>query len=147
MTIERPKSILLLPGLLALLNIAVLAAEFPEPYDSEPDQKTPRLSPKEAAEQFKVPEGFHITLFAGEPDQICAACLGAHINAGAAGGFLSIMHFFAHEPVLHGRARAGHHRWRQAVLLHHRDLLSRWKVYTFEPDPLKDLASVFKRVV
>jgi hypothetical protein len=91
--------------------------------------------------------GRHAALFAGEPDQICAACLGAHINAGAAGGFLSIMHFFAHEPVLHGRARAGHHRWRQAVLLHHRDLLSRWKVYTFEPDPLKDLASVFKRVV
>ena len=55
--------------ILALLSAGFMSAgEFPEPYDSEPDQKTPRLSPKEAADQFKVPEGFHVTLFAGEPD-------------------------------------------------------------------------------
>ena len=49
-------------------GVNTLAGEFPEIYDTEPDTKTPRLAPLAAAEQFKVPEGFKVALFAGEPD-------------------------------------------------------------------------------
>ncbi|HYG75174.1 MAG TPA: PVC-type heme-binding CxxCH protein [Planctomycetota bacterium] len=58
-----------LAGILGIgVGVNTLAGEFPEIYDTEPDTKTPRLAPLAAAEQFKVPDGFKVTLFAGEPD-------------------------------------------------------------------------------
>jgi putative membrane-bound dehydrogenase-like protein len=51
-----------------LIAANAIAADFPEIYDTEPDTKTPRLAPLAAAEQFKVPDGFKVSLFAGEPD-------------------------------------------------------------------------------
>ncbi|HVW37779.1 MAG TPA: PVC-type heme-binding CxxCH protein, partial [Pirellulales bacterium] len=44
------------------------ADEFPQPYDSETDLSAPRLSPAEAAAGFKTPDGFHVGVFASEPD-------------------------------------------------------------------------------
>lgn len=47
-----------------------LAAEsdFPQPYDSETDLSAVRLSPDAAAAAFRVPDGFHVGVFAAEPD-------------------------------------------------------------------------------
>lgn len=63
---------LLLPAVLstALLSMAfVLAADFPVPYNSDPDgQKGPLQSPAEAAAGFKMPAGFKVQVFAAEPD-------------------------------------------------------------------------------
>jgi len=63
---------LLLPAVLssALLSLAcVLAAEFPVPYNSDPDgHKGPPQSPAEAAAGFKMPAGFRVQVFAAEPD-------------------------------------------------------------------------------
>jgi putative membrane-bound dehydrogenase-like protein len=43
------------------------AEDFPEIYDSEPPNHVP-LSPQDALARFKAPAGFHVTLFAAEPD-------------------------------------------------------------------------------
>lgn len=43
------------------------AAEFPAPYNTEPDQKGP-MPAAEAAAQMKLPPGFKATVFAAEPD-------------------------------------------------------------------------------
>lgn len=51
-----------------LAAVSVQADEFPQPYDSETDLSAPRLSPAEAAAGFKTPEGFHVGVFASEPD-------------------------------------------------------------------------------
>ena len=44
-----------------------LAAEFPQPYNSEPGNPSP-MSAKDALKALKLPEGFKATLFAAEPD-------------------------------------------------------------------------------
>ena len=55
-------------SLLLLLTTFVLrAAEFPAPYNTEPDQSKP-MSPAEALTKMKLPPGFKATLFASEPD-------------------------------------------------------------------------------
>lgn len=44
------------------------ASDFPEVFNSEPDPTLAPPSPEEALEQFSLPEGFSVNLFAGEPD-------------------------------------------------------------------------------
>lgn len=44
------------------------ADDFPRPYDSETDLSARRLEPDEAAAAFSVPDGFHVSVFAAEPD-------------------------------------------------------------------------------
>lgn len=51
-----------------LVAAGASADEFPQPYDSETDLSAPRLAPAEAAEAFRTPEGFHVGVFASEPD-------------------------------------------------------------------------------
>ncbi|MBE7495042.1 MAG: c-type cytochrome [Verrucomicrobiaceae bacterium] len=55
--------------LLSLLFLSHLAhsADFPALYNSEPGNPSP-MSPQEALEALKLPEGFKATLFAAEPD-------------------------------------------------------------------------------
>ena len=60
----RPTPVLLLA---AALVQAGLAADFPEPYNSEPGNPDP-MSPQEALQALNLPEGFEATLFAAEPD-------------------------------------------------------------------------------
>ena len=45
-----------------------LQAEFPQPYNSEPDTKSAPMPAAEAAAKFTVPPGFKVRLFAAEPD-------------------------------------------------------------------------------
>ena len=54
---------------LAILALGPLSAaqEFPEPYDSQ-DPGAGLLSPGEALEGIRLPDGFRATLFAAEPD-------------------------------------------------------------------------------
>ncbi len=56
---------ILLPS--ALLALTVQAAEFPTPYNSEPD-KTGPMPAAEAAAKMTLPPGFKATVFAAEPD-------------------------------------------------------------------------------
>lgn len=56
---------ILLPLLFAVA--ALRAADFPAPYDTEPD-KTGPLPPAEAAAKFQLPPGFKASVFAAEPD-------------------------------------------------------------------------------
>ncbi len=55
---------------LSLIVSATLlsADEFPEIYNSEPDQSAQPPSPEEALSMFELPEGFAANLFAGEPE-------------------------------------------------------------------------------
>lgn len=53
---------------LFLLATSLYAADFPQPYDSEPNKSIPFLSPADAAAAIRVPEGFHVGVFAAEPD-------------------------------------------------------------------------------
>ncbi len=46
---------------------AAVGTPFPEIINNEPSQER-LLSPEEALAKIKVPEGFHVSLFAGEPD-------------------------------------------------------------------------------
>jgi len=41
---------------------------FPEPFNTEPETSGRALPPEEAAKGFRVPDGFHVTVFAAEPD-------------------------------------------------------------------------------
>lgn len=55
-------------GLLATtLTIAIQAADFPTPYNTEPSKTSP-LPPAEAVKSFHLPEGFRATVFAAEPE-------------------------------------------------------------------------------
>ncbi|WP_435017422.1 PVC-type heme-binding CxxCH protein [Tundrisphaera sp. TA3] len=45
-----------------------LADDFPEPRDTEPTPGGPAMSAEQAAKAFKVPDGFHVSVFASEPD-------------------------------------------------------------------------------
>ena len=42
--------------------------KFPDPVNTEADLSTRALPPDEAARGFRVPDGFHVTVFAAEPD-------------------------------------------------------------------------------
>lgn len=55
------------PLLLLFASLGLDAAEFPTPYNSEPDQTRP-VSATEAAARMKLPPGFKATVFAAEPD-------------------------------------------------------------------------------
>ncbi len=44
------------------------AADFPQPYNSEPDLSIPLMPAEEAAAKFNVPPGFKVSVFASEPD-------------------------------------------------------------------------------
>jgi len=60
----------LMPALLGVL-LAVspgFAADFPPPYNSEPDTNSFPLPAPEAAAKFKAPPGFKVSVFAAEPD-------------------------------------------------------------------------------
>src|SRR4051794_22257631 len=50
------------------LYVLAFAADFPQPYNSEPDTKTPLLPPAQAAAAIKLPAGFRAGVFAAEPD-------------------------------------------------------------------------------
>ncbi len=52
---------------LLLLALSLQAADFPAPYNSEPDQSGP-LPAAEAAANMKLPPGFKAPVFAAEPD-------------------------------------------------------------------------------
>jgi putative membrane-bound dehydrogenase-like protein len=47
--------------------VAPAASTFPEPHDSGPAVHPP-MSPAQSAASFHVPAGFHVTVFAGEPE-------------------------------------------------------------------------------
>lgn len=53
--------------LAATATLAAFAADFPAPYNSEPGDPSP-MSPQEALQALRLPEGFKATLFAAEPD-------------------------------------------------------------------------------
>ena len=55
------------PLLFAFAAASALAAEFPVPFNTEP-ATTPPMPAEQAAASMKVPPGFHVSLFAGEPD-------------------------------------------------------------------------------
>ncbi|MBL9176677.1 MAG: c-type cytochrome [Verrucomicrobiaceae bacterium] len=57
----------LLISCFSLLAAAVLSADFPALYNSEPGNPSP-MSPQEALKALKLPPGFKATLFAAEPD-------------------------------------------------------------------------------
>src|SRR5499425_2054277 len=50
-----------------LISFSLSAAEFPVPYNSEPDKSGP-MPATEAAAKMKLPPGFKATVFAAEPD-------------------------------------------------------------------------------
>jgi putative membrane-bound dehydrogenase-like protein len=47
---------------------STVAAEFPKPYDSEPDAGAGPMKPEQAAAEMQLPPGFKATVFAAEPD-------------------------------------------------------------------------------
>jgi putative membrane-bound dehydrogenase-like protein len=56
-----------IPFLLLLLTTANVSAEFPEPFNTQIGSDRP-MPAAEAAAQMDLPEGFHATVFAAEPD-------------------------------------------------------------------------------
>lgn len=48
--------------------LPVIADDFPQPFDTETDLSRRRLTPAEAAEGYRVPDGFSVGVFASEPD-------------------------------------------------------------------------------
>jgi len=65
MSTRQPLSVTLL---LLSATVALNAAEFPTPYDSQKTDGNPLTSPQEALAKFQLPPGFQATLFAAEPD-------------------------------------------------------------------------------
>ncbi|PAW84787.1 MAG: hypothetical protein B9S33_11040 [Pedosphaera sp. Tous-C6FEB] len=55
-------------GALALGTIVARAADFPAPFNSEPDTNSAALPAAQVAAQMKLPPGFKATVFAAEPD-------------------------------------------------------------------------------
>lgn len=54
-------------SLLLPFVLTASAADFPEPYDSEPQPGSP-MPAEEAAAEMQVPDGFSVEVFAAEPD-------------------------------------------------------------------------------
>jgi putative membrane-bound dehydrogenase-like protein len=55
-------------SLLAFATQAARAADFPAPFNSEPDTNSAALPAAQVASQMKLPPGFKATVFAAEPD-------------------------------------------------------------------------------
>lgn len=62
-----PVAVVSLCVLLALPAV-VPAAEFPQPYDSEPDVGDGPMKPEQVVQEMQLPPGFQATVFAAEPD-------------------------------------------------------------------------------
>lgn len=62
------RSIIPLSVFLLVLSTAVTRADFPELFNTEPDNSPPLMSAADALASLKLPEGFEATLFAAEPD-------------------------------------------------------------------------------
>ena len=62
--------VLLAASLLLIAGAAdpVKPPAFPDPINTETDTTSRAMPPDEAARGFRVPEGFHVTVFAAEPD-------------------------------------------------------------------------------
>ena len=54
-------------SLLPFFVASAVAADFPEPFNTEPATSAP-MPAAQAAATMRVPAGFHVSLFAGEPD-------------------------------------------------------------------------------
>ena len=59
--------------LIAALSVALMLGsaagqDFPEIYNSEKDKQAEPMAPDEAAAGFEVPDGFHVDVFASEPE-------------------------------------------------------------------------------
>ena len=78
-------------------------------------------------------------------DEIGTTRSGARVDAGVESRLELVMQFLADQTVLKRRARTGHHRGRQAVLLEDRHLLGSGKVNSLEADPRQDLAALLER--
>ena len=61
-------SLALLCAFLAFLRDQSHAADFPAPFNSEPDTNSAALPAAQVAAQMKLPPGFKATVFAAEPD-------------------------------------------------------------------------------
>lgn len=61
-------SFLLAALIFALMLNNAAGQDFPEIYNSESDKQAQPMSPLEAADGFEVPEGFHVNVFASEPE-------------------------------------------------------------------------------
>ena len=57
----------LLATILTLINVSTQGDEFPDPYNTEKEESKP-LTADEAAATAILPEGFHLKVFASEPD-------------------------------------------------------------------------------
>jgi putative membrane-bound dehydrogenase-like protein len=64
-TLQPPASLFLF--LLLAWTTAPLADDFPKPYNTEPPGAQP-MPADQAAAAFRVPPGFHVSVFASEPD-------------------------------------------------------------------------------
>lgn len=51
-----------------MLPLITQGDEFPKPINSEKDKNATPLSAREAAARFRVPKGFHVDVFASEPE-------------------------------------------------------------------------------
>ena len=63
----RPRLAGLAASLLLALGTAARADDFPQPRDTEPTPG-PAMPAEQAAKSFQVPEGFHVSVFAAEPE-------------------------------------------------------------------------------
>jgi len=54
--------------LVCVLGTSILQADFPVPYNSEPNTNSSPLHAIEAAASFRTPPGFHVRVAASEPD-------------------------------------------------------------------------------
>ncbi|MEN9602695.1 MAG: hypothetical protein RIS56_2301 [Verrucomicrobiota bacterium] len=57
----------LIAGMALAAFLFAQSAEFPQPYDTDPPDHIP-TTPSAAADSFRMPEGFKVTVFAAEPD-------------------------------------------------------------------------------
>lgn len=62
-----PRTLATLLSTLLASAVPLSAEEFPKPYNTQPETER-LLSHAEALAAIKVPDGFHVTLFAGEPE-------------------------------------------------------------------------------
>ena len=62
------RRIVLAVACLLIQNIAADADDLPKGVTNSQNPKDVSLTPAESLERIRVPAGFHVTLFAGEPD-------------------------------------------------------------------------------
>ncbi len=61
------RSVYLVVALVLAVPLATFGDDFPQPYNTEPDQSGP-MSPSAAAAGFKMPADFRVQVFASEPE-------------------------------------------------------------------------------